>query len=106
MSSRARSRRRCATAARNAGPIREGDWIAITRVGVRATAPSAVAAAIALCDEIVDADHEIVTVIVGADVRTADTRRLEEHLALEHPNVEVEVHEGGQPLYPYLIGVE
>jgi dihydroxyacetone kinase-like predicted kinase len=25
---------------------------------------------------------------------------------LAHPNVEVEVHEGDQPLYPYLIGVE
>ena len=88
------------------GTIREGEWIAITRAGIRAAAPSVVEAAIALCDEIVDDEHEIVTVVVGADVRVADTRRLEEHLALEHPNVEVEVHEGGQPLYPYLIGVE
>ena len=44
--------------------------------------------------------------LVGADARPADTRHLEEHLALQHPNVEVEVHDGGQPLYPYLIGVE
>ena len=77
------------------------------RDGIRAIAPSAAdAAAIALCDELVDDRHEIVTVLVGADARPADTRHLEEHLALEHPHVEVEVHEGGQPLYPYLIGVE
>src|SRR5205823_1185554 len=37
---------------------------------------------------------------------TTDTARLEEHLALSHPQLEVEVHEGDQPLYPYLVGVE
>ena len=31
---------------------------------------------------------------------------MREQVALAHPQVEVEVHEGGQPLYPYLIGVE
>jgi dihydroxyacetone kinase-like predicted kinase len=88
------------------GPIAEGDWIAITREGIRAVAQSAGEAAATLCDAIVDGDHEIVTVLVGADARQSDTRHLEEHLALQHPHVEVEVHEGGQPLYPYLIGVE
>ncbi len=87
-------------------PIAAGDWIGITPAGIRAVADSAGAAAISLCDELVDDGDEIVTVLVGAEARSADTRRLEEHLALEHPHVEVEVHEGGQPLYPYLIGVE
>ena len=59
-----------------------------------------------MCDQLIGPDDEIVTVLVGIDARPADTRHLEEHLALEHPHVEVEVHEGGQPLYPYLIGVE
>jgi dihydroxyacetone kinase-like predicted kinase len=45
-------------------------------------------------------------VLLGQEARTADTARLREHLGLEHPHVEVEVHEGGQPLYPYLFGVE
>jgi DAK2 domain fusion protein YloV len=88
------------------GPIADGDWIAISREGIRAIAATAGEAAASLCDAIVDGDHEIVTVLVGADTRPSDTRYLEEHLALQHPHVEVEVHEGGQPLYPYLIGVE
>ncbi len=33
-------------------------------------------------------------------------RASSEHLATAHPDVEVEVHHGDQPLYPYLIGVE
>ena len=45
--------------------------------------------------------------LIGAEARAgrhgaarASTSRL------AHPHVEVEVHEGDQPLYPYLIGVE
>ena len=88
------------------GPIAKGDWIALTRDGINATAESAVDAVVALVDLLVDGDSELVTVLVGAEARAADTDRLRDHLRLGHPQVEVEVHDGGQPLYPYLIGVE
>ena len=88
------------------GPIKAGDWIAISGDGIRIAAPSAADAAFALVDGLVTEDSEIVTVLVGADARGAETERVREHLGLRHPQVEVEVHEGGQPLYPYLIGVE
>ncbi len=88
------------------GPIRKGDWIAISRDGICIAAPSAADAAFALVDHLIDDDSEIVTVLVGVDGRSADTQRVREHLAFRHPGVEVEVHDGGQPLYPYLIGVE
>jgi dihydroxyacetone kinase-like predicted kinase len=89
-----------------AGPISAGDWIAVSRDGVCVVAKSAVDAAIGLVDRLADDDSELVTVLVGADAATTDTARLEEHLALGHPQLEVEVHEGNQPLYPYLVGVE
>ena len=88
------------------GPIKAGDWIAISRDGVSVVAKTAVDAAIGLVDRLADDDSELVTVLVGADAVTTDTARLEEHLALAHPQLEVEVHEGNQPLYPYLVGVE
>jgi len=88
------------------GPIAKGDWIAITRDGIRVVAPTPVEAVMALCDELVDEDSELVTVLLGADARGVDATRLRDHLSLEHPHVEVEVHEGDQPLYPFLIGVE
>ncbi len=88
------------------GPIKAGDWIAIGRDGVSVVAKTAVDAAIGLVDRLADHDSELVTVLVGADAVTTDTARLEEHLALAHPQLEVEVHEGNQPLYPYLVGVE
>ena len=88
------------------GPIKAGDWIAISRDGVSVIAKTAVDAAIGLVDRLADDDSELVTVLVGADAATSDTARLEEHLALAHPQLEIEVHEGDQPLYPYLVGVE
>lgn len=88
------------------GAIRKGDWIAISRDGICIATTSAAEAAFALIDELVNEDSEIVTVLIGADARSADTQRVREHLGLHHPGVEVEVHDGGQPLYPYLIGVE
>jgi DAK2 domain fusion protein YloV len=88
------------------GPIEVGDWIAVSRDGIRSVDKSAADAAIALVDLLVTEESELVTVITGADARAGDTARLEEHVALAHPHAEVEVHEGDQPLYPYLIGVE
>jgi hypothetical protein len=89
------------------GDIRQGDWLAIARVGgIVAAKPTTSAACAALLDELVDDDSEIVTVVVGAEARAADSERIKEHLKLAHPHVDVEFHEGGQPLYPYLVGVE
>ena len=88
------------------GPIATGDWIAITRDGIEVAVKSVTDAATALLDALVDDDSELVTIIVGAEADADDTARICDHLAIAHPAVEVEVHPGGQPLYPYLIGVE
>ena len=88
------------------GAIATGDWIAITRDGIGATRKSAGDAAVALVDALVGDDAELVTIIVGAEADAADTARISEHIEEAHPDVEVELHHGDQPLYPYLIGVE
>jgi len=59
-----------------------------------------------LLADLVDDSHEIVTVIAGADAVEATTAAIVSWLEAEHPGIEVEVHEGGQPLYPYFLGVE
>jgi dihydroxyacetone kinase-like predicted kinase len=50
--------------------------------------------------------HELLTLIEGEGARVGDTRRIEEWLTEEYPDVALEVHQGGQPLYPYLLGIE
>ncbi|MGI8756072.1 MAG: DAK2 domain-containing protein [Acidimicrobiales bacterium] len=88
------------------GPIAEGDYIGIARHGIRAVAPSVAEATITLLQELMGDQHEIVTIIEGDGATAGETRRITEWLAEEHPDVTAEVHHGGQPLYPYLLGLE
>jgi fatty acid kinase len=88
------------------GPIAAGDWIGVSRDGIRVVEKTAADAAIGLVNQLVDDDCELVTVVVGAHAPSADTARIEEQVALAHPNLEIEVHGGDQPLYLYLVGVE
>ena len=46
------------------------------------------------------------TLIEGEGATAADTRRITAWLHERAPDVAVEVHHGGQPLYPYLLGIE
>ncbi len=90
-----------------AGPIAEGDHLGISRCGIEVVAPSPADAATGLLEVLVDPDHhEVVTIITGEDARPGDTRRITEWVAERHPGLAVEIHSGGQPLYPYLLGVE
>ncbi|MEZ5281684.1 MAG: DAK2 domain-containing protein [Acidimicrobiales bacterium] len=90
----------------DAGPVKVGDWIGLDRSGIRVVRGEMVEAAIRLLDRLVTDDHEIVSVIEGADAGAADTRAITEWLSEHRPAVEVEVHKGEQPFYPYYFGVE
>ncbi|MHB1930949.1 MAG: hypothetical protein ACYCUG_16280, partial [Acidimicrobiales bacterium] len=89
------------------GPVAAGDYLGIARDGIRVVAPTVAVAATGLIDRLVDpAHHEIVTIIAGEGAHPADTRRITEWIEEHHPRLTVEVHPGGQPLYPYLLSVE
>ncbi|MGH9046765.1 MAG: DAK2 domain-containing protein, partial [Acidimicrobiales bacterium] len=92
-------------AATSAGPVREGDWIGLTRDGVISIADSPSGAACGLLARLVP-DAELVTIIEGEESSPPETRRITEWVHDQCPDVIVEVHHGGQPLYPYLFGVE
>ena len=91
----------------DAGPVKNGDWIGLVRGdGVVAVGGTMVAATTQLLDTLITPGRELLTMITG-DLAT--TRQIEEviaYLSENHPDVEVEVHAGGQPLYPFLFGVE
>jgi hypothetical protein len=89
-----------------AGEVHEGDFIGISRDGVVAVSDNVVVCTRLLLSRLLNPTHELVTLIEGEGARVADTRRIEEWLTEEHPDVAVEVHQGGQPLYPYLLGIE
>jgi uncharacterized protein len=90
----------------DAGPIGEGDWLGIARDGIKVVNGSLAEATTGLLDVLLEDDHEIVTLIEGEGAGAADTRRITEWMSENHADVAVEVHHGGQPLYPYLVGIE
>ncbi len=90
-----------------AGPIHEGDFLGISRERIEVVAADIVGAATGLLGCLVDPErHEIVTVIAGEGSSVADTRRISQWIADSLPGLETEIHQGGQPLYPYLFSVE
>ena len=90
----------------DAGPIHAGDYLGISGDGIQAVADSVSAVAIGLLDVLVTDEHEIVTIIEGEGSTVGDTRHIREWLEDNRPDVETEVHHGGQPLYPYYFGIE
>ena len=88
------------------GPIAEGDFIGIAREGIRSVEKDLTGATTRLLEELLTEEHEIVTLIEGEGYSAGDTRRIQQWLTDNKPDVVCEVHHGGQPLYPYFIGIE
>ncbi|HDG9378212.1 fatty acid kinase catalytic subunit FakA [Staphylococcus aureus] len=59
-----------------------------------------------LLNEMLAEDSEILTVIIGQDAEQAVTDNMINWIEEQYPDVEVEVHEGEQPIYQYFFSVE
>jgi DAK2 domain fusion protein YloV len=91
----------------DAGPVANGDWIGLVRGdGVVAIGSTMVLAATQLLDQLLSGNGELLTMITGNLATARATEEIIAYMAEKHPGVEVEVHPGGQPLYPFLFGVE
>jgi dihydroxyacetone kinase-like predicted kinase len=88
------------------GACSEGDWLGIVGGDVTTISTDLQAAATRVLDALVDDHSEVVTIVTGADADDAGAKALIAHLRESHRGLEVSVLSGGQPLYPYLFGVE
>ena len=86
--------------------IHEGDIMAIGDHGmltVEKSVPEAVKGALA---KITDEDTELITLYYGADVSKEDAEKLCGEITEIYPDAEVEMNEGGQPVYYYFVSAE
>jgi dihydroxyacetone kinase-like predicted kinase len=91
----------------DAGQVTEGDWIGIVRGdGIVAIAGTLTSASTQLLDHLIGDSGELLTIITGSDATPAQTDQISAWVSEHRPDVAIEVHAGGQPLYPYLFGVE
>jgi DAK2 domain fusion protein YloV len=59
-----------------------------------------------LLSQMLDDDSEILTIIYGEDVSEEEVNQLKQFVEDNYPNVEVEIHNGGQPLYSFIFSIE
>ncbi|WP_179032836.1 DAK2 domain-containing protein [Paenibacillus kribbensis] len=86
--------------------IRAGHYIGIQDSKIVATEEELVATSRLLLTKMLVNGDEIVTILTGSDAKQEDTDQLVAWLEEHYSDAEVEVHEGGQPIYPYLFSVE
>lgn len=86
--------------------IKAGQYIGISNSKIVAAADELLAVSKQLLTSMLVNSDEIVTVLTGADAEADVTDSLSTWLEETYPQVEVEVHDGGQPLYYYLFSVE
>lgn len=55
---------------------------------------------------LIDEDSELISLYYGADITEETAAELAEAIMKEYPNMDVEVHFGGQPIYYYVLSVE
>jgi dihydroxyacetone kinase-like predicted kinase len=84
--------------------VREGEFLGLVGGTVVATAPELELVARDVLERLLAAEPEVLTVLVGADATGADD--LLAGISAARPQLEVDIHEGGQPHYPLLFGAE
>ncbi len=93
-------------AATEVGAVTEGQWIALADQHIVGIADDALTAVLAALATLVEAHTELVTVLVGAHVDAVLVDAVRQAIADTWPALDIEVLEGGQPHYPFVIGVE
>ncbi|WP_216700590.1 DAK2 domain-containing protein [Priestia filamentosa] len=86
--------------------VKKDDFIGISEGKIVTKAHSSLEALQLLLAKMMDEDDEILTVLYGADVNKEDIKKLEQHVEENFEDAELEIHEGKQPVYHYVVAVE
>lgn len=86
--------------------IHENDFLGMVDGKIVVSNPDTEATLRAAFEKMIDEDSEIVTIFVGEEGDQDLAEELAEYLEETYEDVEVEIHQGDQPVYPYLMSVE
>lgn len=90
----------------NGQKIANGDYLGIVDGEIVVNGNKLFTTAENTVKSMLDDESEIVTIIFGEQAKARDAKKLAEFIESIDEDIEVEVHDGGQPLYPFLIAVE
>ena len=86
--------------------IHEGDIMGIGDSGILAVGQSVEETTKEMLADLVDEDTELISLYYGQDVLAEDAERFSAEIEELYPDVDVDVHSGGQPIYYYVLSVE
>lgn len=86
--------------------IKQGDIIGLHNGKIEFSGTSIREVVMEMMKNIITEDDELITVYYGADVKEEDAKEIADAIEAEYDACDVECHNGGQPLYYYLISVE
>ncbi|KRN02272.1 dihydroxyacetone kinase-like protein [Levilactobacillus senmaizukei DSM 21775 = NBRC 103853] len=86
--------------------IKEGNYMGIVDGTLKVTEADLLQTAVETVKAMLDDESEIVTIIYGTDTTAEVADQLQAAVADLDDDLETEVHEGDQPVYPFLISVE
>lgn len=86
--------------------ITEGDIMGIGDLGILTVGSTVEGTALDTLREMVDEDSELISVYYGCEISQEEAASFLEKARQEHPSCDVELHNGGQPIYYYLLSVE
>ena len=86
--------------------IRENDYMGIGDKSILAVGTDMNTVTLQMLDKMIDEDTEMVSIYFGSDSSEDDASVIAEAIEEKYPDVDVEVNDGGQPIYYYVISVE
>ena len=86
--------------------IHQDDYLGIIDGDIKVAETDIITAASSMVEKMLDEDSEIVTVMYGRDSNKKEAQELVEAVKEKHDDLEFEIHDGGQPVYNFLISVE
>lgn len=86
--------------------IHENDFLGMVDGSIVVSNPDMEATLKTTFDHMIDEDSEIVTIFIGEDGSSEVAQGLADYLEETYEDIEVELHQGDQPVYPYLMSVE
>lgn len=86
--------------------IKQGDYLGIVDGNIKLSNSDLVTAAVQMVEKMLDEDSEIITIIFGRDSNQEQAEKVGQLLREKHDDLEFEIHNGGQPVYNFLISVE
>ncbi|GGJ86344.1 phosphatase [Lentibacillus kapialis] len=86
--------------------IEKDHFMGLADGSIKATSQDKIETVKALLAEMITRDAEILTILQGEDASDEDVEAIKKYIEDEYEDVEIEVHEGNQPIYSFIFAVE